>query len=139
MPHCKNDKNRTYSGDEPSPKGLGYCAHAEKLYTVKKGLNDFYWIVVPFNESKKWIPLTIPKKFFNDFKKLNVIVKLDPNNHWIKLFLKKTGKILEDTTITKIKPGTWDGSIIVYHTAPPVVYTNKNFVKANQLLAELNN
>ena len=31
MPKCKNDPIRSYIGNEPSPKGLGYCAHAEKL------------------------------------------------------------------------------------------------------------
>ena len=30
MPICKNDPSKSYKGDEPSPKGLGYCAHAEK-------------------------------------------------------------------------------------------------------------
>lgn len=33
MPKCKNDNKRTYKGTEPSPKGLGYCAHAEKINT----------------------------------------------------------------------------------------------------------
>ena len=27
---CKNDKTKKYSGNEPSPKGNGWCAHAEK-------------------------------------------------------------------------------------------------------------
>ena len=35
MPKCKNDPNRNYKGDEPSPKGLGFCAHAEKLNSIK--------------------------------------------------------------------------------------------------------
>ena len=30
MPLCKNDPKRKYTGDEPSPKGLGWCAHGEK-------------------------------------------------------------------------------------------------------------
>ena len=30
MPLCKNDPKRKYKGDEPSPKGLGWCAHGEK-------------------------------------------------------------------------------------------------------------
>jgi hypothetical protein len=28
---CLNDPHRTYKGDEPSPKGLGYCASKEKI------------------------------------------------------------------------------------------------------------
>ena len=31
MPKCINDKKKSYKGDEPSPKGLGYCASAENV------------------------------------------------------------------------------------------------------------
>lgn len=31
MPNCKNDSKKSYKGTEPSPKGLGYCAHASKV------------------------------------------------------------------------------------------------------------
>ena len=37
MPKCKNDDNKNYNGDEPSPKGLGYCANAEYDRTVSEG------------------------------------------------------------------------------------------------------
>ena len=30
MNKCKNDLTRSYKGTEPSPKGLGWCAHCEK-------------------------------------------------------------------------------------------------------------
>ena len=73
MPPCKNDSNRTYVGNEPSPKGNGYCAHAEKLYSMKEGLDYNKWIVVPSDKSplcrKKWVPFRIPSSFFNNFKK----------------------------------------------------------------------
>jgi len=36
MPKCKNDLNSSYMGTEPSPKGLGYCAHAEKNSNRKR-------------------------------------------------------------------------------------------------------
>jgi hypothetical protein len=36
MPTCKNDSKKSYKGTEPSPKGLGFCAHAEKLGSTKK-------------------------------------------------------------------------------------------------------
>ena len=32
---CKNDPNSFYIGTEPSPKGFGWCAHSEKIDTVK--------------------------------------------------------------------------------------------------------
>lgn len=45
MPPCKNDKSRTYKGDEPSPKGLGFCAHAEPLWKFRKGRDGRKWVV----------------------------------------------------------------------------------------------
>ena len=40
MKKCINDSESYYIGTEPSPKGLGYCAHAEiknKLRIGKDG------------------------------------------------------------------------------------------------------
>jgi hypothetical protein len=45
MPKCKNDPKRTYKGTEPSPKGLGYCAHSEKVSKKRKGKDGNQWIV----------------------------------------------------------------------------------------------
>lgn len=39
MPVCKNDPTKKYKGTEPSPKGLGYCAHAQALGSKKTGLD----------------------------------------------------------------------------------------------------
>lgn len=36
MPICKNDNKRYYKGIEPSPKGLGYSAHAMKIGSKKE-------------------------------------------------------------------------------------------------------
>lgn len=59
MPICLNDKTKTYKGTEPSPKGLGYCAHSEKLGTKKVGLEGkWWWIVKSINDIKKWVKLT---------------------------------------------------------------------------------
>ena len=56
MPKCKNDPSRRYKGNEPSPKGLGYCAHAEKLGKIKKGFDGNKWIVSKTkNGIKRWI------------------------------------------------------------------------------------
>ena len=46
MPICKNDPNARYTGTEPSPKGKGCCAHAEKVGTRKKGSDGSMWHVV---------------------------------------------------------------------------------------------
>lgn len=42
---CKNDGGKSYRGDEPSPKGLGYCAHAERLGASREGLDGEAWVV----------------------------------------------------------------------------------------------
>lgn len=56
MPFCKNDDKKTYKGDEPSPKGLGYCAHAEKIGVVKTGLDGKEWIISSTKTgTKRWI------------------------------------------------------------------------------------
>ena len=34
MPLCKNDHTKTYKGNEPSPKGFGYCAHNENIGVI---------------------------------------------------------------------------------------------------------
>jgi hypothetical protein len=60
MPKCKNDPTKKYKGDEPSPKGLGHCAHAEAIGTTKKGLDGRKWTVqTDKNGTKSWKP--VPK------------------------------------------------------------------------------
>ena len=55
MPKCKNDSTKKYKGTEPSPKGLGYCAHSMKVGAVKKGKDGNKWIVKEIkNGSKRW-------------------------------------------------------------------------------------
>lgn len=51
---CKNDPKRTYKGTEPSPKGNGWCAHAEKVGKKRKGKDKNMWIVVQTKTSKRW-------------------------------------------------------------------------------------
>ncbi len=56
MPLCKNDPKRKYKGDEPSPKGLGWCAHGEKEGKVCKGLDGNKWIVKKVSSgSLRWV------------------------------------------------------------------------------------
>ena len=72
MPICKNDSSKTYKGDEPSPKGLGYCAHAEKLKTEMEGKDGKRWIVSKNkNNTKKWIPYK-PKLITRNYDKLTI-------------------------------------------------------------------
>ena len=70
MPKCKNDKNRTYKGTEPSPKGLGICAHAEKIGFKLKGNDGNTWIVKQISFGfKRWIKYSISSTDYD--KKIN--------------------------------------------------------------------
>lgn len=52
---CKNDPTRTYTGTEPSPKGLGWCAHAEETGNTRKGRDGALWTVAQDkNGTKTW-------------------------------------------------------------------------------------
>ena len=58
MPKCKNDPTRYYKGSEPSPKGLGYCAHGFKEGDKKKGKDGNTWIIKKIkNGSLRWIKI----------------------------------------------------------------------------------
>ena len=53
MPKCKNNSKRSYKGNEPSPKGLGYCAHTMKEGSKKIGKDGNKWIVKILLYAKK--------------------------------------------------------------------------------------
>ena len=60
MPLCKNDPKKTYKGNEPSPKGLGYCAHNENIGVIKKGTDGNKWIITITKKGiKRWIKYKI--------------------------------------------------------------------------------
>ena len=44
MPICINNPKRNYKGNEPSPKGLGYCASGEIEGKIKEGKDKNLWI-----------------------------------------------------------------------------------------------
>jgi hypothetical protein len=67
MPNCKNDPTKYFKGTEKSPKGLGWCAHSEKLGIIRKGKDGNRWIIKKIkNGSKRWIK-------FNMYKPINLI------------------------------------------------------------------
>ena len=85
MPKCKNDSSRSYKGTEPSPKGLGYCGHAEKVGKRMKGKDGKIWIVVKNkNGIKKWTKFkrSSPSESAKDFK-LGTKRKGGDGNKWI--------------------------------------------------------
>ena len=71
MPHCKNDPKRTYKGDEPSPKGLGFCAHAEDIGKTMKGYDGKYWKIVETTSGVKRWQKDNKKLTTKDFDKLS--------------------------------------------------------------------
>lgn len=55
---CVNDPKRSYSGAEPSPKGLGWCAHAEKTGARRKGRDGRVWAIATTKDgTRRWAPL----------------------------------------------------------------------------------
>ena len=73
MPKCKNDPSRNYKGDEPSPKGLGFCAHAEKEGLTQKGKDGNYWEVkTTKNGTKRWAKEKKEKEVKVEKKILNI-------------------------------------------------------------------
>lgn len=55
MPTCKNDNARHHKGTEPSPKGLGLCAHAESVGATTKGRDGrSYEVRLDKNGVKAW-------------------------------------------------------------------------------------
>jgi len=126
MPFCKNDITRTYVGNEPSPKGIGYCAHKEKLYNIRIGKDGYKWIVKKTKSGvKRWNRILIPKIFISKFKKLAKIVKLKKNSIWIKNY-----KDLDEVVIKKITLGKNGNDILVYHNGPWNIYRDIGFEKA---------
>ena len=74
MPKCKNDSSRSFKGTEPSPKGLGYCAHTMEKGTKMKGLDGNQWIInTTKNGIKRWVKYN---------KKIRIIVSYG----WLKEF-----------------------------------------------------
>ena len=67
MPKCINDSSKSYKGNEPSPKGKGFCAHAERVGAIKEGRNEKIWIVKQYsNGQKRWIPYRTTKQQNNN-------------------------------------------------------------------------
>jgi hypothetical protein len=56
MPKCIDDPSRSYTGKEPSPKGLGYCAHTHSVGTTKTGNDGNTWTVeTTYKGTKRWV------------------------------------------------------------------------------------
>jgi hypothetical protein len=56
---CNCDTSRTYHGNEPSPKGLGFCAHCTPLNVTMKGLDGNLWENQKYTKGKRWIKVRV--------------------------------------------------------------------------------
>ena len=92
MPFCKNNPKRTYTGKEPSPKGLGYCASGEKEGKLMKGKDGNLWIKTNGKWIKKNTEHKLFKKLYNFWKPLAqgnlIIIYKDGTNKLIKSSMK---------------------------------------------------
>ena len=84
MPKCRNDPARSYKGTEPSPKGLGWCAHGENEGKKRKGKDGNMWVVkVVKNGSKRW--MKDKKEISYDVNKLKKYLENKLYKWWYKL------------------------------------------------------
>ncbi len=115
MPICKNNKNKTYTGEEPSPKGLGYCASGEKEGKEMKGKDGNMWIKI----NGKWIKESpykkiLHKKLYKWWQKLaegQIIIIYDDDKHTITNSNMKTRKAQLKEIIQKWKESNEDKNV----------------------------
>ena len=58
---CHNDPKKYYKGDEPSPKGRGYCASTEVVGKRMIGNDGKKWIVAKVKNGKRWMRVSTGK------------------------------------------------------------------------------
>jgi hypothetical protein len=118
MLYCKNNLKKTYTGKEPSPKGLGYCASGEKEGTEMKGLDGNMWVKKdgrwkkkePFYEKlinklyKWWVPLSLGQiiVIYQDGKHKLIASSMKTNKAKSNEIMKKWKEFDEDKEVKSI-------------------------------------
>ena len=51
----KNTKGGYFTGKEPSPKGMGYCARCTPLNIMMKGVDGNLWEIKKYSKGKRWV------------------------------------------------------------------------------------
>ena len=77
MPKCSNDKTKTYTGIEPSPKGRGFAASAEEVGKIMVGKDGNNWIVIQTKTCKKWIKTELKTESIPEKKYKNETIDFD--------------------------------------------------------------
>lgn len=102
MPPCKNDPKSSYKGDEPSPKGLGYCAHAEKVGTIKKGKDGLLWIIQETSKKvRRWVKSKSDSNPTSNLKK----EENEPNCKKFVFYEKRVGSRIETIRGLELEKG----------------------------------
>ena len=52
---CNKGKKGYFTGKEPSPKGLGYCARCTPLNITMKGKDGNLWEIKKYSKGKRWV------------------------------------------------------------------------------------
>ena len=52
---CSKNVKAYYTGKEPSPKGLGYCARCTPLNVIMKGKDGNLWENKKYSKGKRWV------------------------------------------------------------------------------------
>ena len=52
---CNKGVKAHYTGEEPSPKGLGYCARCTPLNITMKGKDGKLWENKKYSKGKRWV------------------------------------------------------------------------------------
>ena len=58
---CNCDTDRFYQGNEPSPKGLGFCAHCIPENVTMKGFDGNLWENQKYTKGKRWVKIRVDR------------------------------------------------------------------------------
>ena len=117
MPICKNNSKKQYTGDEPSPKGLGYCASGEKEGKIMKGKDRNTWIVSKGrwikHQNDDYYKILMDKlsKWWQQMAQGNIIIIYQDGKHKLVTSLKKTRRAKSNDIINKWKEYNNDKNI----------------------------
>ena len=56
---CNCEQSKSYQGNEPSPKGLGFCDHCTPLNVTMKGSDGNLWENQKYSKGKKWVKVRV--------------------------------------------------------------------------------
>jgi hypothetical protein len=116
MPKCLNDHTKTYKGDEPSPKGFGYCAFPEEDGKIMLGKDNKQWKVkLTSNGQKRWYK-TKEENSENKNTVITVTSTIKIEEKSIDKEEKNIESLLQATTI-------FDKSVKNYTQAPEIIHS----------------